>query len=387
LKGSKERMPETEPVIIIGAGIGGLAAALALKRAGIEARIFERADILGEVGAGLTLWANAVKALRKLGLEELTTSAFNLADGDIYSWQGTRLSSLSARKLQQRFGATNLAIHRADLQAALLAAVGPETLVLDCQCSGFEQDKNGVTVHFASGQQVRGRALIGADGIHSTIRAQLFGQHKPRYAGYTAWRGVTVPPPVEMRVGEYWGQGMRFGLVPLIQGRYYWFATRNAREGEQEHQAGRKHEVHALFAHWYDSIPAIIEATPASAILRNDIYDRPPLAHWTQKRVTLLGDAAHPMTPNLGQGACQALEDALVLAHCLEQTANVNLALQLYQSRRIPRTTRIVNRSWNIGRVGQWKNPLACQLRDIGLKWLPSSLQIATFAEAVGYEV
>jgi 2-polyprenyl-6-methoxyphenol hydroxylase-like FAD-dependent oxidoreductase len=192
---------------------------------------------------------------------------------------------------------------------------------------------------------------------------------------------------MDIRVGEYWGRGARFGLVPLSQSRYYWFATRNAREGEQEDQAGRKHEVYSLFAHWYDSIPAIIKATPENAILRNDIYDRPPLSHWTRGCVTLVGDAAHPMTPNLGQGACQALEDALVLAHCLEQTTNVNVALQLYQARRIPHTTHIVKRSWSLGRVGQWHNPLACKLRDTSLKWMPASLQLATFAEAVGHEV
>lgn len=380
-------MRKREPVIIIGAGIGGLTTALALKRAGIAARVFERVESWQEPGAGLTLWANAVKVLRKLDLDEVTRASFNLADGEIYSWQGNHLSSIPAKKLLQRFGATNLAVYRADFHAALLAAVGQDMVELNSQCIGFEQDEDGVTVQFADGRHVRGQALIGADGIHSTIRAQLFGKQKPRYAGYTAWRGVTVPPAVEMRVGEYWGNGTRFGLVPLPQGRYYWFATRNAREGEREDRAGRKHEVLSLFTHWYASIPAIIEATPESAILRNDIYDRPPLTHWTQGRVTLLGDAAHPMTPNLGQGACQALEDALVLTQCLEQTENVCVALQLYQARRIPHTTRIVKRSWNLGRVGQWKNPLACKLRDISLKLTPSSLQIAIFEEAIGHEV
>ena len=313
-------MEKIEPVIIIGAGIGGLATALAMKRAGISARVYERVESLEEVGAGLTLWANAVKALHKLGLAEVTTSAFNLADGALYSWQGARLSSIPARQLQRRFGAPNLAVPRADLQAALLAAVGPEMVELNSQCISFEQDQTGVTVELAGQRQVRGRALIGADGIHSVVRAHLFGSEKPRYAGYTAWRGVTTPPPaIEMLVGEFWGRGARFGLVPLTGGRYYWFATRNAREGEQEHHEGRKQEVLKLFGNWYSSIPTIIAATPEDAILRNDIYDRPPLIHWTRGRVTLLGDAAHPMTPNLGQGACQALEDALVLAHSLQQ--------------------------------------------------------------------
>ena len=179
-------------------------------------------------------------------------------------------------------------------------------------------------------------------------------------------------------------------MFPIQGNRVYWFATSNCPEGKSEFDGAPKSLLLSLFKGWHgwhEPIEALIRAADDSTILRNDIYDRDPLLEWGLGRITLLGDAAHPMTPNLGQGACQALEDALVLAHCLEQTANVNLALQLYQSRRIPRTTRIVNRSWNIGRVGQWKNPLACQLRDIGLKWLPSGLQIATFAEAVGYEV
>lgn len=381
-------MGKIEPVIIIGGGIGGLAAALALKRAGLEVRVFEQVAVPGEVGAGLTLWPNAVKALRKLGLEELVNTSSPVESGNIYSWQGARLSSLSSEKLLTRFGASTLALHRADLQSALSAALGADTLTLGQACNGFEQDDQGVIAHFADGSSQRGSALIGADGIHSLIRERLFGAEKPRYAGYTAWRGVTIPPvAAKIRPGEYWGRGVRFGLVPLNRGRYYWFATRNAREGEQEHRQGRKHEVLSLFHDWYPSIPAIIEATPDSAILRNDIYDRPPLPHWTRGRITLLGDAAHPMTPNLGQGACQALEDALVLADCLTQTDNISVALQLYQALRIPRTTRIVNRSWQLGRIGQWKNPLACLLRDTGFKWMPSSWQIATFEEAVGYEV
>lgn len=380
-------MLKTEPVIIIGAGIGGLATALALKRAGIEARVFERVAGKQEDGAGLTLWANAVKALHKLGLEEIVHSSYNLTDGTIYSWRGERLSSLPASKLQYRFGMTNLAIHRADLLAALQEAVGAEYITTDSQCCGFEQDAESVTAYFSNGEQVRGQALIGADGIHSVVRTQLFGKEKPRYAGYTAWRGVTAAPDIPVQVGEYLGQGVRFGLVPLTQERLYWFATRNAHEGEPENPAGRKQEVLSLFANWHTSTSATIEATPESAILRNDIYDRPPLTHWTQGRATLLGDAAHPMTPNLGQGACQALEDALVLAKCLEQTPNICVALQLYQALRIPRTTQIVNRSRNLGRVAQWKHPLLCKLRDTSLKWTPTAFQLAAFDQTLGYEI
>lgn len=380
-------MGKEDPAIIVGAGIGGLASALALKRAGIEVTVFERTQELQEVGAGLTLWANAIKVLHKLALEEITHSAYNLADGNIYSWKGQRLSSLSAAALKRRFGATNLAIHRADLQTALLAAVGPEKVRLNHQLCDFKQDKAGVTAHFSNGVEARGRTLIGADGLYSSVRTHLFGETQPRYAGYTAWRGVVAAPLVDILVGEYWGSGKRFGMVPLSGNRVYWFATNTTSEGMQEGFAGRKQEVLSLFADWYPSIPALIEATPESEILRNDIYDRPPLPYWTRGRVTLLGDAAHPMTPNLGQGACQALEDALVLAQCLEHTENVPVALQLYQARRIQHTTQVVVHSRTLGRIGQWKSPLACWLRDNGLKYTPKALQLVTVEQAVGHEV
>ncbi len=303
----------------------------------------------------------------------------------IRSWQGEILSETPVVELTKQFGVAFRAVHRADLQAMLLKALGDGVVQPGAQCISFTQDRAGVRVQFAGGQEAYGDVLIGADGIHSVIRAQLFGQAKPRYAGYTAWRGVTSFEQ-DGNVFESWGRGSRFGFVPLSQGRVYWFATRNAPEGKADGASGSKRELLDLFAGWHEPIEAVIEATEEGAILHNDIYDREPLHQWSKGRVTLLGDAAHPMTPNMGQGACQAIEDALVLADCLHNASCIETALQTYEQRRIKRTNAIVKRSRDIGRVAQWENPLACSVRNAILKRTSSGMLLKQLGWVVGYE-
>src|ERR671911_355597 len=335
--------------MIVGGGIGGLVAALALGRAGLEVVVFERAPQLREVGAGISLWANATRALKGLGVyEEIRASGAAEIGGELRSWRGEMFLRIPAEDLRARFGEANLAVHRADLQGALFSALPPATVRLGAELTGFEQAGEGVLARFADGREERGDLLVGADGIHSSVRAQLFGRRPPRYAGYTAWRGVAdageggLPEGVGLNL---WGRGSEFGLVGIGRGRFYWFATKNAREGEAEGAAGRRREVLYLLAGWYQPARAAVEATADSKILRNDIYDREPLRDWGVGRVTLLGDAAHPMTPNLGQGACQAIEDALVLARCFDGGDDVPASLRLYEGRRVRRTAGIVRRS------------------------------------------
>ncbi len=266
------RHHRVQRVLIAGGGIGGLVAAIALQREGIAISVFER-----------------VKELE--------------ARSCILSWQGSLLAETPVEALTKRFGTPMVAVHRADLQAALLSALGEGIVQTGATCTGFQQDDMEVRAHLADGQEVAGDLLLGADGIHSTIRAQLFGATLPRYAGYTAWRGVAQIAPRqwgEQMATETWGNGRRFGLVPLSQERMYWFATLNTPEGMDDKERGRKQELLGLFHTCHDPVPAVIEATDEAAILRNDIYDRPALHHWSQGRVTLLGDAAHPMTPNMG---------------------------------------------------------------------------------------
>src|SRR5215203_50840 len=294
--------------MIAGGGIGGLTAAVALGCAGVEVAVFERAEELREIG-GLGLYDE----VRAAGAAEI--------GGELRSWRGEMISKIPAADLRARFGDANLAVHRADLQDVLFSALPAGTVRLGAELVGFVQNGEGVVARFADGREEWGDFLVGADGLHSCVRAQLFGRRAPRYVGYTAWRGVAdageggLPEGVGLNL---WGRGSEFGLVGIGRGRFYWFATKNAPEGEAESAAGRRREVLYLLAGWYQPARAAVEATADSKILRNDIYDREPLRDWGVGRVTLLGDAAHPITPNLGQGACQALEDALVLARCLD---------------------------------------------------------------------
>lgn len=379
--------------LIIGGGIGGLCVAIALRKAGFQAAVFEQAPELKEIGAGLTLWSNAIRALDKLGIghavralrPELRHAALRDASGRV-------LMELPADAYDRAFGAPNVPLHRADLQSILLSALPADAVHLGARCDGFTEDPAGVTARFADGGTHRGDLLVGADGLRSVVRRQIFGPEPLRYAGYTAWRGVCRFPHDDPRLvaGETWGRGRRFGIVPLGGGRIYWFAAADAPEGESDGPAGAKSRLLSLFGDWHEPIRELLDATDNAGINRRDLYDRKPRLRWSSPggRVTLLGDAAHPTTPNLGQGACQAIEDAVVLADCLAHSkGDVPDALRAYESRRAPHTARVVFTSRRIGRIAQWSNPLACKLRDALVARSSPEKQVRRLAWVVGHEV
>jgi 2-polyprenyl-6-methoxyphenol hydroxylase-like FAD-dependent oxidoreductase len=363
-------------VLIIGGGIGGLAAAIAARQAGCAVALFERAPELLEVGAGLTLWSNALRALRRLGVEPALTAVSTTLDrSEIRSWRGRLLTRTSLGALGQRLGAPTLATHRADLQSTLAAALEPGVVHLGAGYSGFTQHAEGVTARFDGGREERGDLLIGADGLRSTVRAQMLGPEPPCYSGTTAWRGVArfehqgYPPGMTCL---FIGRGSQVGLLPIGKGRTYWFATAKLPEGRADVPDHRKADLLARFQSWHETIPAVLEATEETGILRNDLYDRPPVRRWGEGRVTLLGDAAHPTTPNLGQGACLAIEDAVVLGRCLREQADPVQALRTYEQLRFDRTAAIVTESRRLGRLLEWSNPLACWLRDWLIRLTPA---------------
>jgi 2-polyprenyl-6-methoxyphenol hydroxylase-like FAD-dependent oxidoreductase len=393
--GRKVNVKYPAKVVVAGGGIGGLTATIALRRAGFEVVVFERATELREVGAGLLLAANAQKALAKLGLAEAVARLGTPASaGEIRSWRGHVLASIPAAELEKKIGTLSAAVHRADLQALLVREVEEGTLRLGTEVEAFEQDESGVRVLFADGGQESADILIGADGLRSRVRARLFGPKEPRYAGYTAWRAVVEPNEDLLSWGagfESWGRGARFGCVHVGRGRVYWFATANAPEGGKDgppgSPAGAKATLSHLFSGWHRPVVDLVEAAEEDTILRTDIYDREPLGErWGTGRVTLLGDAAHPMTPNLGQGACQAIEDAVVLALCLGERGATAESLRSYERLRSDRVAMVVRRSRRVGSIGQVKNPAICWLRDRALAMIPPKAQLRQLEEVVGYE-
>lgn len=376
--------------LIVGSGIGGLAAAAGLRRAGIEVEVFDKATELREAGAGLLLGANGIKALDHLGVGDAVRRAgAQTLSAELRSCSGTRLADFSAPEVRSRAGADSYAIHRTDLQAALLDAAGRDTVTLGAECTGFTQEAGGVRLHLSGGREERGDFLVGADGVYSTVRERLFGPSKLRYAGYTAWRGVAefdrkdVPPGSNF---ETWGCGTRFGYADLGRGRAYWFATRNAPEGTVGKPGDET--LSRVFRGWHEPVEAVVRATTEDAVLRGDVYDRAPLPRWGVGRVTLLGDAAHPITPNLGQGACQAIEDAATLARCFRDS---NLrepegALRAYESRRTKRTAYIAWLSRLTGRVGQVEHPSLCRARDAVVRATPKTLKLRQLETVLGYD-
>ena len=254
------------------------------------------------------------------------------------------------------------------------------------RCTHVEQDNTGVKAYFEDGTVVGGDILIGADGIRSVVRSEIVGDGEPRYAGYTSYRAVTSFDHARCKFGEYWGCALRFGIAPMSAGRVYWFATRNAPAGVHETPTDSVERLSAAFGGWCEPIGELIAATDPASILHHDIADRPPLRHWSQGRITLLGDAAHPMTPNLGQGGCQALEDAVVLGKQLRLHTDPVVALQTYEAERQRRTRQIVQRSRRIGQVGQWSNPWLCAVRTFAVR---AAAPVQSFAarRVIGYRV
>src|SRR5919112_1565832 len=314
-------------VLIVGAGIGGLSAAIALRGTGAEVAVFERTRRLTHAGQGLLVPPNAVKALRKIGLDEAVDHVgVPGSSGELRSWRGETLMRLPLAEVKQRTGEETVGIHRGDLQEALLStligAAHGEVPRTGKELVEFRQEGDRVLARFADTTTESGDLLVGADGLRSRVRAILHADGEPRYAGFTSWRGIAHGfPAKKLPVGrgfETWGPGGLFGCGHVGDDSIYWFATRTTPKGKRDGPEGPKAQLLRTFDAWHEPIGELIAGTDDAHILRTDVYDRDPLTgSWGQGRVTLLGDAAHPMTPNLGQGASQAIEDAVVLARCL----------------------------------------------------------------------
>lgn len=358
--------------VVAGAGIGGLAAAVALHRRGWDVTVCERAAGPSAIGAGIVLAPNALRAFDAIGFDAArATGDATPAAMDLRRPGGRRLSRADGAALTARYGRPPLAVHRAALAAALAAELPAGALLYGTAVTAVDGADGRPVVHTSAGA-LAADVVIAADGISSPIRRQYFPAHPGlHYSGETAWRTVLCAdgPPVRA-AAETWGRGERFGVVPLSDGRVYLYATAVVPEGYRPADLGA--ELLGRYGTWHDPIPALLERIDPAAVLQHDLYDlAAPLPRFHQGRLAWLGDAAHAMTPNLGQGGCQAVEDAAVLAHLLEGT-DVPAALASYSAARCARTDALRIRSRRAGRVAALTHPLAVAVRDLAVRTTPA---------------
>ncbi|MFD5145770.1 FAD-dependent monooxygenase [Streptomyces sp. NPDC058401] len=358
--------------VVAGAGIGGLSAAVALHRRGWEVTVCERAAGPSAVGAGIVLAPNALRAFDAIGFDAArATGDAAPAAMDLRRPDGRLLSRADGAALTTRYGRPPIAVYRPTLTAALAAALPEGALRYGTAVSAVD-DPDGKPVVRTSAGPLTADLVIAADGIHSPIRHQYFPAHPGlHHSGETAWRTVLPAggPPVRA-AAETWGRGERFGVVPLADGRVYLYATAVVPEGHRP--ADVRGELLRRYGSWHDPVPALLERIDPAAVLQHDLYDlAAPLPRFHRGRLAWLGDAAHAMTPNLGQGGCQAVEDAAVLAHLLEG-ADVPAALAAYSESRCARTDALRIRSRRAGRVAALRNPLAVAARDLAVRATPA---------------
>lgn len=355
-------------VIVSGAGIGGLSAALALRRAGIDVRVLERAERLEQIqiGYGLHVWPNATRALRELGV----LGAVEAAGAPIERMEhvapgGGLIFSYAAAEESARIGAPTLGIMRADLHAIMVDALGDGVIRFGARVTGFAQDDGAVTVDVADGTVERADAFVAADGARSFVRDQLLGESGPIHGGLIEWH-APIDAPDLVPAGTYrevWGRGARFGFYPIKQGTCWYLLMRGSPETPPDSNGAKAAALERVRQFPFPS-RELVEATPDATVVRLDINIREPAKKLTDGRVTLLGDAAHAMTPNLGQGAAQSIEDGVVLAKCLQAEADVPAALREYEQRRLGRANEVARQARTLARMARWRSPLLCGVRN-----------------------
>jgi 2-polyprenyl-6-methoxyphenol hydroxylase-like FAD-dependent oxidoreductase len=371
-------MVAADRAIIVGAGIAGLTTAITLRRAGVKADVYERRDRPSRLmtGGGFMLWHNAMLTLRKISLDErVISSGERIRFHEFVSARGRRLARWHIDPRAEACGAPAIALRRSALNSILLEEAG-ESVHLGSRFVSFDQDPDGVTAYFEDGSSVRGDVLIGADGLRSTVRGAMRRWHEepPRYAGYTAWQAITrVRGEDFVPTGTFfnlWGRGLRFLYCRLNEEEVYWDAITSARvrhRFDTLHHT-RRDVLAEAYRTWPGPIPRLIRECDEDAILPIEIFDRPPGAAWSDGRVTLVGDAAHPMTLNLSQGAGQGIESGVLLGELLASSEDAARALSEYEARRRDRVADMIKTSWWIGAMGRPRSALACDLRNVFMR-------------------
>lgn len=360
-----------EAVTIIGAGIGGLTTALTLKQRGVKFDLFEAADEIRPVGAGIILANNAMQVFRELGVQSRIEKAGNkisrmkITDARLHT-----ISLVDLTKYEQKYGVHNVAIHRGKLQEILAEEVSYEFIHLSKRLSKIER-ADSFKLTFEDDSVVETRLVIGADGLKSAVRNQLFKENTLRNANQKCWRGICdmeLHQNYHGELNEAWGRGKRFGFVKIGDEKVYWYALINSKRIVSD-------EVNLLewFSEFHSDILNIIAATAKEKIVVSDIFDLKPINKWQDKNVCLVGDAAHATTPNMGQGACQAVEDAFTLGRLLNKGFAIEDTFEVYETLRRKKAHVVVNTSWTIGKIAHVENRIGAWWRNVLMKLLPES--------------
>lgn len=374
-------MHHKKQIAIIGGGIAGLTFARSLGNEMYELHIFEKKEAFGEVGAAISVFPNALCVMEALGLlPEVLANSGAMQKVYLKTDKGAILS-----RSEPRYEYPTVCIHRADLHRILLQNV-PAQLYTHYALSDISHLENGqVALRFENGETRNFDAVIGADGIHSVVRQHIINDGKPIFRGYNVWRGV-VATHFDIGYGsETHGNGKRVGIVPVKDGVYGWWATCNEDFMQSDEPEGSKNKLLRLFGDWHDPIPELMANT--EHIIKNALADREPVRGWSKGQATLLGDAAHPTTPNLGQGGCMAMEGAYTLAKAIERYGLGPQAFQRYEDLHFPRAKRIVLESRRLGFVGQLSQPLLIALRNLAFRCTPSSLAMKLMSKYFEYRV
>lgn len=375
---------------IIGGGIGGLATAIALRKIGFEVNVYERAAELKEIGSGMSLWPNAVRSLQQIDpaiLARLSTGGRSLRRMLMKDANGKPIKSLPL----PAGDCTGIAIHRAELQSALAECVPSRSIHLGHTFSDLEQCSGCVILHFENGVSAEADLVVACDGIRSTVRKALGLKTTLSNRDYSVWRGITnIAPLLDSRFlgferdgdfSESYGHGARFGILRLGPGRIHWYAAAN--NSLLPHGLPERAALQKLFVGWHAPIPHLIAG--AENVICTEVQDRLSTLPWVVGRVAILGDAAHPISPNFGQGACLAIEDSVVLASCLQSNPDLPRALRRYEISRYPRCLEVLFMSREAGRFAQFQNRALVRLRKHFIQLAPLSFTTFWFRRSCDF--
>ncbi|MZI94935.1 FAD-dependent urate hydroxylase HpxO [Vibrio sp. CAIM 722] len=334
--------------IVIGAGMGGMSAAAALKKQGIECDVFEAVKENKPVGAAISVWSNGVKCMNYLGMGEIMDRLggpmHNMAYID--GLNGQVMTQFSLKPLVKEVGERPCPVSRADLQASMIDWWGRDKVQFGKVVERVEQDDAGVTAYFTDGGVEKADFLIAADGTHSVVRPYVIGyQPERRYAGYVNWNGL-VEIDTNIASADQWttfvGEGKRVSMMPIADNRFYYFFDVPLVKGLEEDRASAKSDLARYFSGWAEPVQTLIKAIDSDAVNRIEVHDIEPFPTLVKGRVALLGDAGHSTTPDIGQGGCAAFEDAVVLSEVLQDSGDIIAALKSYEAQRAGRVKDLV---------------------------------------------